>query len=248
MINDYSKHAVVWDWDGYDNTPEYEYWCSYAGKFGHKVLLPMCALGSAGAYMAQHGFAVTAFDLTREMIIEGKKRFGSVNNLEFKVADICDFDFTCKSYDFVFLKDQDLHLLQTIEDVKKAFQCINKHMRKGGCLVLELTLPLKESFDTPKQIFHPRKPNYVDKKVWKESECRYDATEKRNYINQVVYVESEGKVEHFTYSVCLQYFDREIILNALTECGFIVKNEYSDRQKTTWAHGESFWSVEAVKI
>jgi len=47
MIDDYAKHAAVWDWDGYDNTPEYDYWCNYAGQFGNKVLIPMCALGQS---------------------------------------------------------------------------------------------------------------------------------------------------------------------------------------------------------
>ncbi len=247
MLGDYSKHAVVWDWDGFDNTPEYEYWCKYADKFGTKVLIPMCALGSVGAYMAEHGFSVTAFDITKEMISEGKKRYGTVKNLELVVGDICNFDFQYKSYDFVFITNQDLHLLQTIDDVKKAFLCIGKHMRKGGCLVLELTLPFKQSSYTPKQIFHPRKPNYVDKKVWKESECRYDAIENRNYINQMVYVETDGIIENFEYAICLQYFDRDELLNALTECGFLVQNEYSDRQKTVWGDCEGFWCVEAIR-
>lgn len=50
-----------------------------------KVLIPMCALGQTGAYMAQKGFFVTAFDITKEMIDEGKKRFGSVENLMPKI-------------------------------------------------------------------------------------------------------------------------------------------------------------------
>ena len=98
MIEDYAKHAAIWDWDGFDNSPEYEYWCRYARKYGYKVLMPMCALGSAGAYLAEHEFFVTGFDLTAEMIAEGKKRFGAMENLELLVADICEFDFVEKSY------------------------------------------------------------------------------------------------------------------------------------------------------
>ena len=41
MIDDYRKHAVVWDWDGFDNSLEYEYWCKYARQYGKKVLIPM---------------------------------------------------------------------------------------------------------------------------------------------------------------------------------------------------------------
>lgn len=247
-IKDYSKHAVVWDWDGFDNTPEYDYWCAYAEKFGSKILIPMCALGEIGAYMAQREFEVTAFDLTEEMILEGRKRFGAVEHLQFQIADICNFDFSCKTFDFAFLKDQDLHLLQTIEDVKKALSCINNHLRTGGCLALELTLPGEKSSYSPKQIYHPRKPRYTDKKVWKESECRYDADEKRNYIKQQVYVEENGVTESFEYAICLQYYERDIILEVLQECGFQVVGEYSDRERTPWEKGNGFWSVEALKV
>lgn len=248
MIEDYSKHAAVWDWDGYDNTPEYEYWCKYANKFGKNVLIPMCALGQVGAYMAQRGFNVVAFDITKEMIEEGKKRFGSVNGLQLIVADICDFSITSFPFDFVFMKDQDLHLLTTIYDIKRAFLSINKHMRKGACLVLELTLPSNEPSYFPKQVFYPRRPNYTDKRIWKESECRYDAITKRNFINQVVFIEDTNGTEHFNYSVCLQYFDREILLNALLECGFTVKNEYCNREKELWNHQDGMWIVEATKL
>lgn len=120
MIEDYAKHAVVWDWDGFDNTPEYEYWCKYAEQFGNKVLLPMCALGQIGEYMAKKGFHVTAFDVTKEMIDEGQKRFGAINNLSLRVANICDFQFDEKDFDFTFLATQDLHLLSDIESVKKS--------------------------------------------------------------------------------------------------------------------------------
>ena len=40
--------------------------------------------------MAQKGFSVTAFDITKEMIDEGEKRFRSVENLSLNIADICN--------------------------------------------------------------------------------------------------------------------------------------------------------------
>lgn len=43
--------------------------------------------------MAKKGFCVTAFDITKEMIDEGKKRFGSLDNLSLRVADLCDLHF-----------------------------------------------------------------------------------------------------------------------------------------------------------
>ena len=79
MYNNYQKLALVWDWDGYDDTEEYEYWCEFSKQYGKNILIPMCAHGKMGAYFAMKGFNVTAFDITSEMIIEGKNRYGSIN-------------------------------------------------------------------------------------------------------------------------------------------------------------------------
>ena len=248
MLNDYQKQAVVWDWDAYDNTPEYEYWCEYAGQFGKKVLVPMCAHGQIGAYMAQKGFHVTAFDITPEMIDEGKKRYGAVTGLELIVADLTELDLREKGFDFAFIAGYgDFHLLQTLRMVEKALLSLYKHLRKGGCLALELDLPTGKSASWPKKTFHPRVPNYTDKKVWKENEGRYDANEKRNYINQTVYIEDENGIESFVQSVCLQFYEREAILGLLAECGFTVKGEFSDRNKEPWKSGCASWLVEAIK-
>jgi len=248
MNNDYQKQALVWDWDAYDNKPEYEYWCEYAGQFGKNVLLPMCAHGQAGAYMAEKGFDVVAFDITPEMIAEGKKRFGDISGLTLVVADMLKLDLCRKDFDFVFIAGHgDLHLLQSLEHVEKAFLSLQKHMRAGACLALELTLPAKESWSHPKKIFHPRVPNYSDKKVWKENEGEYNANEKRHYINQTVYIESASGIESFTQSICLQYYERDSIVELLDKCGFVIQNEYSNREREPWTAESDFWIVEAIK-
>lgn len=247
MIEDYAKHAVVWDWDGYDNSAEYDYWCNYANQYGKKILIPMCALGQAGAYMADKGFKVTAFDITEKMIEEGINWFGSVKNLTLSVADICDFNFNEKEFDFSFIATQDLHLLSNIKMVKQAFMSIAKHLRKGGCLALELILPSPESYQYPKQTFYPRVPNYSDKVVWKEGRNRYDAYEKKHYIDQIVYIQDDKGTESFNHSVTLQYFDRNDILDALSCVGYAVVGDYGNRNKEPWTPENREWFVEAVK-
>lgn len=205
MNGDYAKHAVVWDWDGYDNTAEYDYWCNYAGQFGNKVLIPMCALGQVASYMAQKGYKVTAFDITKEMIYEGRRRFMVNNehqdscNLALEVADICDFSFDEKNFDFAFLATQDLNLLTDITKVSNALLSIGQHLRKGACLSLELTLPGSESYRSPRRTFQPRVANYKDKKVWKDSESRYDAKTRKHHIDQIVYVEDNNGTASFDY-------------------------------------------------
>jgi SAM-dependent methyltransferase len=163
-MNDYQKQALVWDWDDFDDSPEYEYWRSYAEQYGNKVLLPMCAHGKAGAYLAESGLDVTAFDITPEMIAEGQKRYGSVLGFNLVVADITTLNLKDKNYDCIFVAGYgDLHLLLNIETVEKAFCSIYSHLRDGGCLALELTLPSAESWSYPKQEFQPRVPKFTDK-------------------------------------------------------------------------------------
>lgn len=282
MLNDYTKQAAVWDWDAYDETPEYEYWRNYAANYGKNVLIPMCAHGKTGIGLAERGLYVTAFDLSPEMIAEGEKRYGrrmhrlseffpdikcigaSENakgprlkpkgHLRLLVADITDLHLHRNDFDFAFIAGNgDLHLLPSIAEVEKAFCEIGKHLRPGGGLALELSLPGQESWHSPKRVFHPRVPGYTDKKVWKENENTYHADTRQHIIDQTVYIQDENGTESFTQQVCLQLYPREEILAALEKCGFHVVGEYSDREKTPWLaaasgdRGNTTWILEAVK-
>ncbi|MFR5865078.1 MAG: class I SAM-dependent methyltransferase [Acutalibacteraceae bacterium] len=212
-----------------------------------KVLIPMCALGQTGAYMAQKGFFVTAFDITKEMIDEGKKRFGSVENLSLKIADICNLHLGESDFDFCFIATQDLHLLSDFKMVKKAFRSLASHLREGGGLSLELVLPSSESFELPKQTFYPQVPNYTDKKVWKESKNRYDAFTKRLHIDQIVYIQDEKGITSFPYSVTLQYYEQDEIRSALKDAGFMITGEFQNRNKELWTTESSEWIIESIK-
>ena len=212
-----------------------------------KVLIPMCALGQTGAYMAQKGFFVTAFDITKEMIDEGKKRFGSVENLSLKIADICNLHLGESDFDFCFIATQDLHLLSDFKMVKKAFRSLASHLREGGGLSLELVLPSSESFELPKQTFYPQVPNYTDKKVWKESKNRYDAFTKRLHIDQIVYIQDEKGITSFPYSVTLLYYEQDEIRSALKDAGFMITGEFQNRNKELWTTESNEWIIEAIK-
>lgn len=248
-IGNYARHAQYWDWGGYDRNAEHEHWLTYAAKYGKNVLIPLCAWGETGAYMAEHGCNVTAFDITPEMIAEGKKRFGNLPGLQLYEGDARDFHFNIPPADFCF--SMDFGHIQTIEDVKKAFTCINHHLRDDGGLVIEtgLWLPEKASDYTPTQIFHPLRQVYPGIKVWKTGETRNDAATGRCYIAQIFYAEDEnGHIEQFDHAFYLQSYTREAWLEAFSSCGFTVVNEYSNRALASWQSGGSgFCIFEAVK-
>ena len=245
-IGNYAKHAQYWNWSGYDNTAEHEYWHNYAGKYGKNILIPMCAWGETGAYMARKGFNVTAFDITSEMIVEGKKHYGDIAGLNLFEGDIRNFRFDIVPADFCYSMDFG-HLL-TINDIKKALVCINNHLRDGGGLVIETSLPPTETYDYPLQTFIPPKQVYPGLKVWKTSEGRVDAGTARNYISQKFYAEDEhGNTESFEHEFYLQSYSREEWLAALKECGFDVVRESDSREVESWQSGDDFLIIEAVK-
>jgi predicted acetyltransferase/SAM-dependent methyltransferase len=245
-IGNYAKHAQYWDWGGHDRTAEYEYWSNYAGQYGKNVLTPMCALGETGAYMAKRGFTVTAFDVTPEMIAEGKKRFGRIRDLQLFEGDVIDFRFDITPSDFCFCTD--FGHIHELEDIEKSLVCINNHLRDGGCLVIEAGLPCKESVYTPPKTFHPLKQVYPNLKVWKTGDGRSEVETGRHYISQKFYAEDEkGNVESFDHSFYLQSYPRETWLVALKECGFEVKGEYKNREKEPWCECDGYWIIEAVK-
>ncbi|MCL2810967.1 MAG: class I SAM-dependent methyltransferase [Clostridia bacterium] len=249
-IGNYARHAQYWDWGGHDRTDEDAYWNNFALKYGKNVLIPMCALGETGAYMAENGFNVTAFDITPEMISEGKKRFDDVPGLRFFEGDVTDFHFDIPPADFCFSMDFG-HLL-TIHDVKKALACIRNHLRIGGCLVIEtgLRLPDAESDYYPTKTFYPSKQVYPSVKVWKTGDTRYNAQTGRSHISQTFYAQDEsGHVESFDHSFYLQSYFREEWLGAFKACGFDIIGEYSSREVNSWqSGGEGFRIFEAVKL
>lgn len=245
-IGNYARHAKFWDWSGHDRTAEFAYWHGCAKRYGNNVLIPMCAWGDTGAYMAERGMSVTAFDITPEMIEEGKKRFGDVPGLRFLLGDVRDFRIDMAPADFCYCAD--FGHIHTMEEIQKALVCINNHLRDGGGLIIETGLPSKTSNYVSTETFYPLKQMYPSLKVWKTGETRNDAASGRCYISQIFYMEDEnGHVERFDHAFYLQSFPREAWLDALAVCGFDVVGEYRDRERQPWCEGDGYWIVEAVK-
>jgi len=248
-IGNYARHAQYWDWSGHDRTAEHDYWYKYAAKFGTNVLIPMCAWGETGAYMAARGMNVTAFDVTPEMVAEGRKRFGGMPGLRLCEGDVRDFHFDIAPADFCFSMDFG-HLL-TLENVKKALVCIRRHLRDSGGLVVEtgLRLPGDISGCSPRETFRPFAQVYPDIKVWKTGETRSDAETGRFYISQTFYAEDrDGRVESFDHAFYLQNYYREEWRAAFEACGFEIVSESGSRDVASWqSGGEGFCIFEAVK-
>jgi len=245
-IGNYARHAQYWDWSGHDRTAEHIFWSNYADKYGKNVLIPMCAWGETGAYMAEHGYNVIAFDITPEMIAEGKKRFSSVPCLQLFEGDVTSFNFDIGLVDFCFCMD--FGHIHTIERIRKSLICINKHLRNGGGLVIEAGLPSKDSSHTPVKTFHPLKQVYPNLKVWKTGDGYTEAETGRHYITQTFYSEDDnGNIDSFNHAFYLQSYSRDVWLAALKSSGFEVIGEYKNRAFEPWSKNNPLWIVESIK-
>ena len=245
-IGDYARHAPIWDWGGFDDTAEYEYWRAYAAAYGGRVLMPMCALGETGAFLAEHGFEVTAFDITPEMVAEGRKRFSHIPGLRLLVGDVRSFRCDAPAGDFCFVKD--FGHLHTVEGVRAALVSINGCLRPGGGLVIEAGLPVARTTYAPPQTFRPFRQVYPGLEVWKVGETRHEAESGRTYIAQTVYIaHAGGAVETFEHSFYLQSYTRAQWLDMLRSCGFEVRHEYRSREKDPWRPGDGLLLIEAAK-
>lgn len=250
MKNDtgnYARHAEYMDWGSldHDRTPDDKRDYNFIKQYGNSILIPMCAWGEKGAYMAERGMNVTAFDITPEMIDEGKKRFGSMKNLNLFVADATDFRFDIESVDVCAFAE--FGWIHSLNEIKKALVCINNHMRDGGYFILEEHIGAYDS-QTGLETFRVKNNPYPDRTVYKTGTTRNEAATRRCYISQTVYTEyNDGRKEQFDHEFYLQGYSREEWLAALAECGFVVKAEYRNREKEPWREGDANWLAVAVK-
>jgi len=247
-IGNYAKHAQYWDWGSidHDRTPDDERKYAFARQYGNNILLPMCAWGELGAYMAERGMNVTAFDITPEMIDEGKKRFGNIANLNLFVGDTTDFNFDIEPVDLCAFAE--MEWIHSLDEIKKALRCIHNHLRDGGYLILDDFIGAYDS-QSKLETFRVKNNPYTDRMVYKTGIARNEAKTRRCFISQTVYIEyPDGRKELFDHNFYLQGYSREEWFTALTECGFEVKAEYKNFAKELWSEGDGNWVVEAIKI
>jgi len=245
---DFARHARYWDWGclDHDRAPDDESRYNFIKHYGNSILIPMCAWGHSGAYMAERGMVVTAFDIAPEMIEEGRKRFGKIKNLNLFVGDARDFSFDIEPAEICAFAE--MGWLHSMDDVKKALTCFGRHLRDGGHLILEEFIGAYDSRTGP-ETFRVKNNPYPDRTVYKTGVTRNEAKTRRCYISQTVYVEhDDGKKEQFDHEFYLQGYTREEWLAALKECGFKTTGEYKNREKEPWNDGDGHWVAKAIKV
>jgi len=246
-ISNYAKHAQYWDWGSldHDRTKDDEESYTFVEQYGNSILIPMCAWGHLGAYMAKRGMKITAFDITPEMIEEGEKRFGNIINLSLYVGNAINFNFDIEPVDICAFAE--MGWIHSLDELKKSLVCINNHLRDGGYLILEEFIGAFDS-KTELETFRVKNNPYSDRTIYKTGITRNEAKTRCCYISQTVHIEyNNGSKEQFDHNFYLQGYTREEWLLSLNECGFEVIAEYKNREKEPWSESDGNWIAVAVK-
>ncbi len=245
----YAKHAEIWGLFSDNRKEEEEFWAYIAKPYGNSILAAMSAAGDMAAALARRGFNVTALDFEKEMIKEGKRRYGDITTLNFIQADLRSLDIPDRQYDFAFIGTSSFHHFLTPAERRNVFRNIANNLRSGGALALELWYPASRSWSSPWRIFEPLSQvsdSYI--KIWKKGKSDFDAEKCLITITQEIFMQRGEEIEQFAHSFQMQLFDRKALREMLEEAGYILRKEYGSYKMETWTPESPTWIVEAVKV
>ncbi len=236
----YEKSARIWDLFTGDRTEEIAYWSHRIRPYGKKVLVLMSATGAVAAGLAEKGFLVTAVDRSQEMLKTGAVQFKAIPWLDFVEGDVLTLDLRTR-FDFVFIGSSSFHHFLREEERSKALAIMNKHLRVGGGLGLELWYPSTHSFSYPPREFSPIKRTSL--RVSKRASTSYDEKTKRVHIDQEVYLEEE----RFSHTFDMQLFSQSELSSMLDTTGFQLLKEEGNYQGDSFHENAPKWLVLARK-
>ncbi len=245
----YNTRAEFWDCFFGDRTEEIRFWSQLSRKYGRNILALMAATGEVAEGLAKSGLLVTAVDICAEMVESGQRRAKNLPSLSFIQADVTALSLGQASFDFACFGTGDFHHFLDLKDQLAALKSVNRCIRNGGGLALELFPFRTESKTTPRQRFYPfRPPAQDDIVIWKDSESSYDADTRLFSITQMMHIERPGQpVEEFTFNVLLRLFDKNEVSSLLNQSGFKITREYGDYDFTPYTPGALDWIILAEK-
>lgn len=139
MNNAYKKFAYYYD-DAISEI-DYDLWLEFIEPYlnkDSKILDLACGSGTLAILLKLEGYNVSGLDLS-ESIIEIAKEKAKINhlNIPFYVDDMANFNLNEK-FDVITCFFDSINFLQNEELVIKTFNCVKKHLNKGGIFICDV--------------------------------------------------------------------------------------------------------------
>ncbi len=220
------------------------FFVNQAKQAGGNVLELGCGTGRVLIPTAQAGISIIGLDLSTPMLNRCRQKLESLSseiqyNIQLHQANMTDFDLG-EQFSLITIPFRGFHHLISIEDQLACLQCVSKHLKPNGLLILDLFNPILQRILDEKEahaIHNEPKVKIPDGRT-------IQRTQKNTSPNpnlQVVHAEhtyhiteTDGSSNTFTTSYPMRYFFRYEIEHLLARCGFEIQSVYSDYQKATF--------------
>lgn len=147
-MSSYNHFAYLYDelTENVEYEKRFKYMLSFFKDFGieapSNVLDLACGTGNFSVLFSKAGYQVTGIDASTEMLtIAEAKCNGKVNFLN---CDMRNFDLLNK-YDACICCLDSINHLSGLDDVKSAFSCVNKSLKKGGLFIFDVNTVYKHN-------------------------------------------------------------------------------------------------------
>jgi SAM-dependent methyltransferase len=178
MMAEYVDFAEYYDGD-HDFTQDIGFYLDYARNCGSPILELACGTGRVLVPLAEAGCEILGLDISENMLAVCRRKVGEKGLLErvrLVQADMTSFELEIKDFSLAFLALRSFMHLLTQPDQQACLECVHRHLRPGGCLIVTLIAPdleklthsavgpfeLRREFDLPGGIHVIRKERLVE--------------------------------------------------------------------------------------
>ena len=232
----------------YDYTPVYtgrddvDFFVSFSRSASGKTLELGCGTGRILIPTAAAGCQVTGLDISEYMLAKCREKLGNQPEEVQKRGQLINgnmVDFKLKeTYSLITTPFRSFQHLLSVDNQLSCLQCSNRHLRKGGKLILDL-------FQTdPKRINNPEyfketedfpDVDLPDGRKFRRAHrvSAFHRAEQYNDVELIFYVtQKDGKIERLVQAFPFRYFFRYEVEHLLSRCGFKVIELYGDYDKS----------------
>jgi SAM-dependent methyltransferase len=234
--------------DYYDESPVVKgriqdviYYRDAVREYGDPVLELGCGTGRITMALAEAGKRVTGLDLSERMLERAVQKRGALpvevrERLHLVQGDMTQFDLGEK-FRLVIIPFRPFQHLLEIEQQMDCLECVRKHLAPGGRLILDVFQTDAERMHDP---VHMRESLITEYKTADGRQVRiservaaFHRAEQRNDVEMIFSIKHKGgKQERLIFAWTLRYFFRFEIEHLLVRCGFRVKAEYGNFDRT----------------
>jgi len=247
MSEAYQQLAVLYDHLMVE--APYDEWLTFlkdatANQPGNKLLDMGCGTGTLSVAFKKMGYDVVGVDISEEMLtVAQKKTIEQKFNLPFYQQDITELDLP-GCFDIITAFCDTLNYLESLEDVKRCFQSVSRHLKKKGLFLFDV-----HSVRKIDAIFANSTFGSVEEDITYIWEC-FQGEEAHSVHHELSFFmkETNGFYQRFDESHYQRTYPLDVYIRELEAAGFKVQLVMGDFHSDMPLHAAERWLFSAQKV